>query len=272
MVTWDTVRADHVGGDADHPSPTPFFDSLSRQGLRFTQARSPVPLTLPAHTSLLTGALPHQHGVRDNGGYDLSSEVPHLAQLLQAEGWQTAAFVSAAVLGTGSGIERGFEVYDDDTSEQAPGRQVPSRPGIETIRAATAWIEASRTDQPLFLWVHLFDPHRPWDAEAPWSEDFEPYRAEIAATDDQTRQLYEALEHRGPLDRTWLWIAGDHGEGLGEHGEWTHGYYAYESTLRVPLAAWWGESIGRDAIRGRTVDGRVSLTDLAPTLASLAGL
>ncbi|MCB9766412.1 MAG: sulfatase-like hydrolase/transferase [Alphaproteobacteria bacterium] len=253
VVTWDTVRADHVGDGA-----TPHLDALAAEATTFTRARTPCPITLPAHASLLSGALPARHGARINGRWPVDARVPLLQEALAKAGWSTAAFVSASVLRRRYGLSRGFQVYDDALA--APRYE---RPGPETMAAAIDWLGQASRRAPVFLWVHLYDPHLPWDA--PEVEGLDPYRAEIARVDGLTAELVDALRARGRWDETVFVVTSDHGEGLGEHGEATHGYFVYESTARVPLVV---RVPGRQGV----VDTAVSLVDLAPTLADLAGV
>jgi len=273
-VTWDTVRADHVGalaGERRKPSHTPTFDRLAGEGVLFLEARTPVPITLPAHASMLTGLFPARHGARNNGVFRVRPGLPSLAVQLEKSGYRTAAFVSSAVLDQRYGLSEGFDVYDDEMSSPGPGGAINQRIGGETVDAAVAWLQTAPIEEPVFLWVHLFDPHRSWMAPAPFAERFDPYRAEIAFSDFQTGRLLDALEERDRLDETLVVIASDHGEGLGEHGEGSHAYFIYESTARVPLLFWAGESLSLGWDRGARVAGPASLVDIAPTVLDLVG-
>jgi len=275
LVSWDTVRADHVGALASErrePSHTPTFDRLARGGGLFLEARTPVPITLPAHASMLTGLFPARHGARNNGVFRVRPGLPSLATQLGSAGYRTAAFVSSAVLDQRYGLSEGFDVYDDEMSSPGPGGAMNQRIGGETVDAAVAWLRSAPLDEPVFIWLHLFDPHRSWMAPAPFAERFDPYRAEIAFSDFQTKRLLDALEERGRLDETVVVIASDHGEGLGEHGEGSHAYFIYESTARVPLLFWAGESLSFGWNRGARIAGPASLVDIAPTVLDLAGV
>jgi len=275
-VTWDTVRADAVGPRAgEAASPTPRLDALARAGVTFAQARSPVPITLPAHASLLTGLWPASHGVRENGLFEVAPQLPLLQQELGAAGYATGAFVSASVLDRRYGLARGFDHYDDAVAPRPRERAVPTRSAGETVDAALAWLDAVPAEQPLFLWLHLYDPHRPWHAPPSFGERFpDDYRAEIAYADAETGRLLDALETRGRLARSLVVLTSDHGEGLGDHGEQTHAYFAYDSTLRVPLVLWLGPEIATEigVARGARVEGPASLVDVMPTLLELAGV
>jgi arylsulfatase A-like enzyme len=279
LVTWDTVRWDHVGtgvfeetGPDPAPSHTPTWDRFAREGVRFSEARSPAPVTLSAHASILTGLDPPRHGARDNGIFALRATVPTLAEEFARAGYLTAAFVSAEVLHPRHGLDRGFERYDYFVHRAERERTVPERRGDKTVDAALAWLASAPVERPLFLWVHLFDPHRGWNAPAPWSDRYDPYLAEISFADAQTARLLDQLAGFGRLRRSLVVITSDHGEGLGEHGEISHSYFAYDSTLRVPLLLWAGAKTGISLAAGERIDGPVSLVDLAPTLRALSGL
>ncbi|MEZ4352204.1 MAG: sulfatase-like hydrolase/transferase [Myxococcota bacterium] len=292
LVTWDTVRADAVGtsiapatapatapeiapvtAEAAEQSATPHFDRLALDGVRFLDARSPVPITLPAHTSLLSGLWPSTHGVRDNGLFEVAPDVPLLAESFERAGYQTGAFVSAAVLDHRYGLARGFAHYDDRVESIRGEIAVPTRPATEVVDAALAWLAGVPADRPIFLWVHLYDPHRHWRAPEPFASQYpDPYRAEIAYADAETGRLIDALSQAGRLDSAIVALTSDHGEGLGEHGEQTHAYFAYESTLRIPLVLWLGPESKAEIARGAMVHGPASLVDLAPTLLELASL
>ena len=280
LVTWDTVRADAVGAGrgpdgGERPSATPRFDRLARTGVAFAKARSPVPITLPAHTSLLSGHWPASHGVRENGRSAVPPGLPLLQEELGRSGYATGAFVSASVLDRRYGLARGFDRYDDAVEPRSRELTVPTRSAERTVDAALDWLEQVPADRPLLLWLHLYDPHRIWRAPAAWGERYaDPYRAEIAYADDQTGRLLDALAASGRLARSAVVVTSDHGEGLGEHGEQTHSYFAYDSTLRVPLLFWLGEELGTDLAieRGVRIDGPASLVDVMPTLLELLEL
>jgi len=279
LVTWDTVRWDRVGteafeevGSKPESSHTPTWDRFAREGVLFTEARTPAPVTLSAHASILTGLDPPRHGARDNGIFALRATVPTLAEEFAEAGYLTAAFVSAEVLHRRHGLDRGFERYDYFVHRAEGERTVPERRGDKTVDAALAWLARAPVDRPLFLWVHLFDPHRVWKAPAPWRDRHDPYRAEISFADAQTARLFDQLAGLGRLRRSLIVITSDHGEALGEHGEISHSYFAYDSTLRVPLLLWAGARTGISLAPGERIDGPVSLVDLAPTLRALSGL
>jgi Flp pilus assembly protein TadD len=269
LVTLDTVRADHLGCYGDEAAVTPALDRLAAAGVRFAQASSAVPLTLPSHATLLSGLLPTRHGVRNNGAGALSGTTPTLATLLAGEGYRTGAFVGAFVLDRRFGLNQGFEVYDDEIPRdpRAGVTLEAERPGREVVDRALAWL--GREDpRPFFLWVHLYDAHAPYAPPPAWAvrHPGRPYAGEISAVDEQVDRILAELDRRGLEETTVVAVAADHGEGLGEHGELTHGLLLYEPTLRVPLLL---AAPGR--LKPRVVKTPVSLVDLAPTLAGLLG-
>jgi arylsulfatase A-like enzyme/thioredoxin-like negative regulator of GroEL len=264
IVTWDTVRADHVG--LDH---TPVWNALAERAAVFTHARTPVPITLPAHASIMTGVNPPNHGARDNGTWPINDALPTLAERFRDAGWSTGAFVSASVLDSRYGIARGFSTYNDHIT---PGknRVVAHRPGSQTVDHALDWLADKDDEQPIFLWVHLFDPHRPWaDSD---QQGQTPYEAAIGIADAATQRLLDGIEARGRTESSIVVLTSDHGEGLGDHGEDTHGFFAYDSTVRVPLMVFTGGAIKTGATKGVEVNGPASLLDIAPTLLEAADL
>jgi choline-sulfatase len=264
IVTWDTVRADHIG--LDH---TPVWNELAARSAVFTNTRTPAPITLPAHASIMTGVNPPTHGARDNGTWPVNDALPTLAERFRDAGWSTGAFVSASVLDSRYGISRGFSAYNDHI---APGknRVVAHRPGSQTVDAALDWLADKDDEQPIFLWVHLFDPHRPWaDTD---QKDQTPYEAAIGIADTETQRLLNGIEARGRTESSIVVLTSDHGEGLGDHGEDTHGFFAYDSTLRVPLLVFAGNAVKTVSTKGVEVNGPASLLDIAPTLLEAAAL
>jgi len=228
LVTLDTTRADAIGPEAKGID-TPAFNALAARGRRFRQAYATAPETLPSHTSMLTGLYPAGHGVRENSRY-LAEGLPLLAERLRDKGYETAAFVSSFVLARRFGLARGFEHYDDDLPA---GKS--ERSAHETTDRVLGWLEG-RPAGPLLLWVHYFDPHAPYEPPDAFRRRFanDPYRGEVASMDEQLGRLVAAFERQaaGPVA---IVVVGDHGEGLGDHGEAQHGNLVYQSTMLVPL-------------------------------------
>jgi arylsulfatase A-like enzyme/Tfp pilus assembly protein PilF len=274
LVSIDTLRADHLGSYGYAGAQTPRLDSLARSGLRFARATTVVPLTLPAHTSLLTGTFPAWHGVRDNGGFYVGDDQTTLAETLRDKGYRTGGFVSSFVLDGRWGIAQGFDTYFDDFDLEKFGGQagmdVIQRKGSETVDQAVAWLGADR-DRPFFAWVHLYDPHTPYEAAEPYRSRFPAtlagaYDAEIAVADAQVGRLLDALEVAGRLDDTVVVVTGDHGEMLGEHGEATHGFFIYEAATHIPVI------VAGPGVPARAVDDRIRIVDLMPTALELLGV
>jgi arylsulfatase A-like enzyme/tetratricopeptide (TPR) repeat protein len=272
LVTIDTLRADRLSSYGSEQVSTPHMDRLAREGLRFSNAATAVPFTLPAHSSIMTGTYPPLHGVRENVGYSLDETLPTLAEELSAGGWDTAGFVSAFVLDSRWGIGRGFDRYRDDFQLD------PNRPSVnvgqvqhegpDTIEHALAWLDEPR-DGPFFLWVHLFEPHDPYEAPEPYRSRYpdRPYDAEVAYADSLIGLLREGLESRGVLDDSVFVLTSDHGEGLGQHSEGFHGYFIYDSTVHVPLVL----RLPFGDFEGRVVDEAVSHVDILPTVLGVVG-
>jgi arylsulfatase A-like enzyme/Flp pilus assembly protein TadD len=270
LVTIDTLRADALGFAGNRQAATPVLDRLAVQGRVFTGAHAHNVVTLPSHANILTGLYPYQHGVRDNTGFHLPETVPTLATVLRGAGYATGAFVGAYPLDSRFGLDRGFDVYDDRTTRGSGGEafSMTERRGDEVVTAALAWWNARR-GKPRFLWVHLFDPHAPYDAPEPFGSRFakNPYLGEVAATDSFLAPLLGPLLDGGGKEPPCLVVVtADHGESLGEHGEATHGLFAYEATLKVPLVVW-GQGVkpGRDERPARHVD-------IFPTIVQAAGV
>lgn len=266
LITLDTTRADHLGCYGGARTETPNLDALSAKGVRFEQALSPVPLTLPAHVSLLTGLVPRHHGVRDNAGFKLDPKIPLLTERLGAAGYTTAAFVSSAVLDRDGGLARGFTTYDDLV-------RVGDRRAFDyQERAASQTVDAvlkqlSTLKPPFFLWVHFYDPHLPYVPPEPYASRFKdrPYDGEIAFMDAQIGRIFDVLKRRGTT--VYVAVTGDHGESLGEHGEDAHGVFLYEATQHVPLIL-----TGPGIPPGATTASNVGLIDVAPTILDLLRL
>ncbi len=270
LVTIDTIRADRVGAYGAKTGATPTLDRLAREGALFRQALAGVPLTLPSHATILTGRTAREHGARDNALYTLAPDATTLAEHLAARGYRTAAAIGAAVLDRSSGIGQGFAAFDDqvragprrffDWEERAASQVVDATlPLLATLKAPPG--------APFFLWVHFYDPHFPHVPPDAYRARFkDPYDGEIAFADAQLARLLDELKNRG-LDRNLLVaVAGDHGEGLGDHGEKQHGVFVYQATQHVPFVL-----RGPGVKAGTVVTRDVGLDDLAPTLLDLAG-
>ncbi len=243
LVTLDTTRADHLGCYGYPQATTPNLDALARHGVVFAHASSVAPLTLPAHSSILTGMQPTFHGVRVNGSTALGQSQETLAEVLSAKGYQTGAFVGAFVLDGRWGLNQGFDHYDDRFDLKKYKHldlAAVQRPGNEVMDAALAWLE-SHKQGPFFAWIHLYDAHSPYEPPEPFLSRYQGrgpaglYDGEIAFADAQVGRLVGWLQAAAIDQKTVLVIIGDHGEGLGSHGEGTHGYFVYDYATRVPF-------------------------------------
>ena len=271
LITIDTLRADAISAYGG-PASTPALDRLAADGVRFTFAHAHAVLTLPSHASILTGLYPYEHGIRENGGYRLAPGSRTLATMMKAAGYDTGAFVGAFPVHSRFGLNQGFDVYDDSFGEtRAPTEFVmPERPATAVVPLARSWI-AGRADRRWFAWVHVFDPHAPYRPPPPFDRQYggRPYYGEVAAVDAALAPLLDDV--RRAARPTFVVITGDHGEALGDHGEESHGLFAYESTLRVPLViAEFGN--GRSApARGETSDAPARHVDILPTVLDAVG-
>ncbi len=268
LVTWDTTRVDRLGCYGGPPDTTPHLDRLASESVVFRRAYAPVPLTLPSHTTLLTGMHPRSHGVMDNGLFRVPDFLPLWSELLQSEGYATAAFVASFVLDRQFGLSRGFDHYDDvGGSPSQSGKFIDERPADEVTESALAWLQAHASG-PFSLWVHYYDPHFPHQPPADLAAEFPQrlYDAEIAAVDRAFGRLIQALKERGVFDQTLIIMTSDHGEGLGDHGEKAHGYLLYQSTMHVPLV------LRAPGLPPGECGATVGLVDVLPTTLELLGL
>ena len=256
--------------------PTPNFDRLAREGVRALDAASHVPITRPSHASLFTARYPSEHGVRDNISLPLAKDVPTLAEALSAQGFATAAFVSTFVLSAQSGLNRGFDHYDDrfDTTDwrEMLSLGTVQRRGDDTVARVEQWLDGRTPEakaKRTALWVHLYDRHDPYEPPEPFATRFadRPYDGEVAWTDTLLGRLRAGLEARQLWDDALVVVTADHGEALGEHDETGHGFFAYETTLHVPLVM-----RGPSLAAGTTIAETVRLVDVAPTALALLGL
>ncbi len=244
LVTLDTTRADRLGCYGYAPGKTRHLDRLAVEGARFETVVAPAPITLPSHSSILTGLYPFEHGVRNNGNFYLAGRFETLATRLKARGYRTGAFVSSFILDRRYGLDRGFDVYDDRMEgeyAQVVTLQAERR-GDRTALALGRWIDerAKEPEAPFFAWLHLYDPHEPYRPPHPFRDLFpkDPYDGEIAFIDAIVASVLDRLQAARLLDRTLVVVTGDHGESLGEHGETTHSMFLYEAAIRVPLVLW----------------------------------
>ena len=281
LITIDTLRADHVGCYGDKQVSTPALDGLAADGVRFTQAFTHSPITNTSHITILTGLLPSVHGVIDFG-IPLSPQHLTAAELLKKHGYQTAAFIGAVILDSNSlapGLDRGFDFYDNfpkEDDKQPDGRTKPrwgrvERRGMDVVTHAEAWYEKHRAG-PHFVWLHLYDPHDPYEPPSPFAEKYKDhlYDGEIAYADSALARWIAFLKKSGAYQNALIVITGDHGEGLGEHGEDTHGLFLYDSTLHIPLIVKTPKAAPGKALA--VVDSEVRTTDILPTILSIAGV
>jgi arylsulfatase A-like enzyme/Tfp pilus assembly protein PilF len=281
LITIDTLRADALGIYGGRAA-TPNIDTLARDGIRFTFAHAHVPVTLPSHASILTGRYPYEHGVRDNAGYRLDDAAITIAEVVRAKGIATGAFVGAFPVDRRFGLDQGFDVYDDAGGRGLAETEfaLSERRAEAVVASARAWI--AQQAKPWFVWVHVFDPHAPYGPPAPFDRQYttDPYAGEVSYVDQSLRPLIDLA--RGSERPTTIVLTADHGEGLGEHGETTHGTFAYETTLRVPLilAQVGGPGLGADSTAGarsakaagQVSDVPVRHVDIVPTIGDLLGL
>jgi Flp pilus assembly protein TadD len=269
LVSIDTLRADALGCYGNGRAATPWIDHLAREGVRFVDAHAHNVVTLPSHANLLSGRYPLEHGVRDNTGFRFPEGTPTLATLLREHGFRTGAFVSAFPLDARFGLARGFDVYDDRVGggEWRGSFVFPERAGGRTVAEAVRWLGPLGGRQA-FAFVHLYEPHFPYQPPEPFASRFRdaPYHGEVAVADAALEPLLRPLVEAGPAARTLVILTSDHGEALGEHGEATHGVFAYEPTLRVPLVMW-----APGLLRPRVVTAPVRHVDVLPTVLDVLG-
>jgi arylsulfatase A-like enzyme/Flp pilus assembly protein TadD len=273
LVTIDTLRADHVGCYGDENIQTPALDSLAKDGFRFTQAFTPSPITNTSHATILTGLLPSSHGVTDFA-VPLAPTHPTLAELLKKKGYQTAAFIGAVILDSKTlapGFGRGFDFYDNFPQHSSPnlhwGRV--ERRGMDVARRAEGWL-AAHPRGPHFVWVHLYDPHDPYEPPAPYSLTYKdrPYDGEVAYADSALATFVAYIKKQGWYENSLVVVVGDHGEGLGEHHENTHGIFLYDSTTHVPLIV----KLPARRTSSKIVNEQVRTTDILPTVLNILGV
>jgi len=268
LVTIDTLRADAVGAYGNPRARTPWIDRLAREGVRFEAAHAHNVVTLPSHVNILTGRYPFEHGVRDNSGFRVPKDTPTLAGLLKPHGFRSAGFVSAFVLDERFGLANGFDRWDSRVGggESSRGFVIPERPGPRTVAEAVRWLAGG--SGPSFAFVHLYEPHAPYEPPPAFRMPGEhPYYGEVAAADAALEPLLRPLLERGRNGRTLVILTSDHGEALGQHGEATHGVFAYEPTLHVPLVIY-----APSLLRPGVVPEPVRHVDIVPTVLDVLGI
>src|SRR5689334_6191213 len=270
VITIDTLRADHLGCYGYKGAHTPNLDGLASGGVRFDRAFTPVPITLPSHTVIFTGTYPTASGIHDFSANRLGSQSITMASLLKDKGYATGAVVASAVLDSRFGLNRGFDFYYDhfdfNRLEEANLDEM-ERPANAVADVALDWL-AQNAGKRFFFWMHLYDPHAPYKPPAPYDAEFQanPYDGEIAFADAQVGRVLEFLKTKGLYEKTIIIFSGDHGEGLGEHGEKTHGFFIYNSTLHVPLI------IHLPGAKPHSTSEPVSTADILPSLLDEIGL
>ncbi|HTU51807.1 MAG TPA: sulfatase-like hydrolase/transferase [Acidobacteriaceae bacterium] len=270
LVTLDTVRADHLHCYGNAKIKTPTIDALAGSGVLFEKAVAQAPLTLPSHASMFTGTNPNVHHVRDTGGFVLQPSSVTMATILRQHGWNTAAFVGAIVFKRVFGFNQGFSVYDDRMPGSSSGEGMMRNAGV-TVDHALAWLNAQpeQPDKPFFVWLHFYDAHQPYippPAEFQRQYPGDTYDAEIAYMDQQLGRFVNAVKKRSPAQNTLFIVLSDHGESLGDHGEYEHGVFLYDSTVRI---AWLMAGPGIPA--GVRVWQQARTIDLLPTVLDLLG-
>lgn len=276
LIVVDTLRSDRLPFYGYVSGVTPALSALREDSILFESAWSPVPLTLPAHSSLFTGVPPGVHRVLDNGGYRLGAAPPTLAELLKKAGYATGGAVSCVVLSGTTGISRGFDHWEDRIEPSEPGLAANrvQRPGAETVRHLEEWLGGVKGER-VFAFLHLFEPHAPYEAPEPFRSRFaDPYDAEVATADAAVGAFLDGLKRRGLYEKALVVFLSDHGEGLGDHGEEEHGVFLYREAIQVPLlvklpSAKAGE---RPPYAGTRVETPVELLDVLPTVVDVVGL
>lgn len=284
LISIDTCRADHLGCYGYPLDTTPNIDAIASEGIVFEHAISPLPFTLPAHCTMLTGTTPPYHGVFDNSDYKLSDGDVTLAELMQEQGYSTAGFVSSFIIDSRFGLGQGFDLYDDDFEEASNAMGINQQIGGETTHEVIEWLNAHK-DEKNFIFLHYYDPHFTYEPPEPFASKFknvpqpenittkfsqmflDGYAGEIAYTDHCIGQVVDKLGELGLYDSTMIIITSDHGEMLGQHGETSHGYFIYQPAIRVPLIF----KLPRLS-KHKRITSTVGLVDIVPTVCSLLGI
>ena len=287
LITLDTARADAFGAYGQALPTSPEIDRMAQEGVLFEDAMTASPSTLPSHATIMTGLLPFAHGVRSNTGYVLGEEQTTLAEILTGRGYTTSAEIAAPVIGRHTRLDQGFRNYREPSDYDIERKKIfvadpkakngrrlveaHDRDGFDITKHGLEFIERNRAnDRPFFLWLHYFDPHIVYQAPAAFRAGFEKsaYHAEIRYTDHQVGRILTALRQTGLRERTLVVLTSDHGEGLDEHGESTHSFFVYESTMRVPLVLWGPDSIPQ----GQRIKTPVRTADITPTVLNWLGI
>lgn len=267
LITIDTTRADALGCYGSATAQTPNLDRLAREGTRFARCSACTPLTGPSHCTIMTGVWPFVHGVRQNGPDVLAPANVTLAEMLKDTGFATHAIVASFILNGMFGLVQGFETYDDAMPAKDRKEREAERKGDEVCERAMAALRALVAER-FFLWVHFYDPHYPYESpRVPDVDSPEAYADEVMFMDAQIGRLVEELKQLGIERKTLTVVVGDHGEGLGDHGESQHGYFVYETDMHVPLIAWCPGTVPAAGI----VDARVRTVDVVPTILDYLG-
>jgi len=275
LITIDTLRPDHLGCYGYKAIQTPHIDKLALESARFTTVVSQVPQTLPSHCTILTSTYPMFHGIRDNVGYRLDNSKTTLAEVLKRQGFQTGAFVGSYVLDSRFGLGQGFDTYDDHFNPEKNSDgflklEQLERRAEEVVDHAVRWLEKTNSSSPFFVWIHLYDPHDPYEPPPPFKVRYKsrPYDGEIAYVDEQVGKLITYLGKKGFYEKSLIVLTGDHGESFGEHREFKHGYFLYDTTLLVPLLI----KPVRQTFGKQVIEEQVRLVDIAPTILQILEL
>ncbi|MHC4457200.1 MAG: sulfatase, partial [Planctomycetota bacterium] len=268
LISIDTCRADHLSCYGYFRKTTPNIDEIAQEGFIFRNAITPVPLTLPSHSSMLTGTIPSYHGVHDNEGYKLDESNITLAEILRENGFRTGAIISAFVMDSQFGLDQGFESYNDKFEEEIANNLIVQRRGGEVSRFAVDWLDEHK-DEKFFLFLHYYDPHSRYEPPEPFASLYKEdlYAGEVAYADYCIGQVINKLKELGLYDSALIIITSDHGEMLGEHNEFTHGYYIYQSAIKVPLII---KLPGQK--KSLWIERLAGLIDIVPSICNMLGV
>jgi len=264
LITIDTLRADYLSCYKKGTAHTPHLDRLAAEGVLFERCIAQTPFTLPSHTTILSGTYPLYHRVRDNGGFRVPGQLEFVSEVLQDNGFSTSAFIAAYVLHSKWGINQGFDTFSDDfdlSKYRSMGAELEKRAEV-VLKDAEKWIQEHK-EKKFFTWIHLFDPHAEYEPPPPYDRKYpdNPYAGEVEYTDEQLGLFFKFLQEQGLYDKSLIIVTSDHGEGLWEHGERTHGFFVYETTVWVPLII---RAPGE--FSQKRIHQVVELVDIAPTI------